>query len=322
MSDQRPLVSAIVPLYNHASYVAQNIRSLIEQSYENMELIVIDDGSTDASFEVVSRMKGECDRRFERVVLVSQDNAGVAATLNRGIEIARGPYLFLLSSDDYVEKTSVDTLLPLVANDDAVCFACGDADFVDDKGRPIIRTRGRQAFTSFVRFHFHGLTGISLPDDFGTYKSFLIGNYIPPGVLLRRSSVREVGGYDTKCAIEDVDLWLKLSKRWRFAFANQTLTHYRWHGKNTALTSRERLRYDELVIFVREAEYCAQNGYYAIWAKAFLERLARFRSAREKLIGGRHNSTSRKMAKSLERAAKVYWARIRAAAQTSTARKP
>ena len=97
LTDNMPLVSIIVPSYNHARYVTQCIDSIMQQTYKNFELIVIDDGSKDNSKEVLTTLQAKY-----KFTLVFQDNHGVAYTLNRGIkEFAKGKYLTFCASDDY-----------------------------------------------------------------------------------------------------------------------------------------------------------------------------------------------------------------------------
>ena len=74
----KPLVSIVIPAYNHEKYIKETIKSLINQTYENLELIVIDDGSTDSTFEKLQELKQECEERFVRVVFQKKENEGTA----------------------------------------------------------------------------------------------------------------------------------------------------------------------------------------------------------------------------------------------------
>ena len=97
MSDGRPLVTVTIPAYNHESYVQMAIDSVMGQSYENIDLIVIDDGSTDHTAEKIREC---CDRYGERIRFVSQKNQGLVRTLNLGIELSKGTYWCQVASDD------------------------------------------------------------------------------------------------------------------------------------------------------------------------------------------------------------------------------
>lgn len=272
-----PLVSIVVPAYNHEKYVGAAIDSLIAQTWPNLELIIVNDGSPDATLEVIHSRHEACEARFTRYEVVDQQNAGVAVALNRGIEAARSEYVYLLSSDDVSEPDAIATLVPMLVDEADVAVASGDCDFIDETGKKTSRAHAGTEYTSFMRFctsHRNDMLG----DNFGSYASLLVGNYILPGLLLRRRAVLEVGGYDPQCVMEDYDLWLKLAKCHRFRFVDRVLSHYRWHGKNTISQGVERISYDQLNLLGREAEYCFANGFGGLWNARSRAALADYRA--------------------------------------------
>lgn len=95
-----PLVSVIIPSYNHDRYVRQAIESVIAQDYPRMELVVIDDGSQDDSQNVIAALSQRCLKRFERFEFRHRANIGLSATLNEGLGWCRGEYVSVLASDD------------------------------------------------------------------------------------------------------------------------------------------------------------------------------------------------------------------------------
>ena len=104
-----PLVTIAIPSYNHGRYVQACIESIIEQDYENIELIIIDDGSTDDSVLRIGEMVARCRARFQRFEFLPRSNKGLCATLNEALEWARGFYFAVSDSDDVLlpSKTSV-----------------------------------------------------------------------------------------------------------------------------------------------------------------------------------------------------------------------
>lgn len=102
-----PLVSIIIPTYNYAKYLIKTIKSCIEQTYKNLEIIIIDDGSTDNTYEVVMNFS-------DRIVYVFQHNSGVSAARNKGLELARGEFIAFLDADDYLTEDSVETRLNIL----------------------------------------------------------------------------------------------------------------------------------------------------------------------------------------------------------------
>ena len=272
-----PLVSIIVPIYNREQFVGATIKSLIAQTYQNLELILVDDGSTDGSVEVIGALAQECRTRFVRFVVLEQPNAGTAAALNRGIAASHGAFLFWLASDDLAEPGTIATLLPELERDPGVGLACGDADFIDAEGRPITQKRDGREFNSFVRFYSSRSKGFNLETDFGSYRSLIGPYYIPIGCLVRRSYFLKAGYFDTRYITEDIELWLRLSKICRFKFVDRVLCHYRLHGTNIHVRRRERLRYDGLRLRLREAKYCITNGLADEWQDAVEARLKGYR---------------------------------------------
>ena len=108
MTEQQPLVSIVIPCYNHSQFVQETIQSIIDQDYENIELIIIDDGSKDNSVEVIQEMIPACEERFVRFEFRYRPNKGLCATLNEALEWCEGEYFSPLASDDIAlpHKTS------------------------------------------------------------------------------------------------------------------------------------------------------------------------------------------------------------------------
>jgi alpha-1,3-rhamnosyltransferase len=276
-----PLVSIVVPVYNHERYIGATIDSLMAQSYPNLELVIVNDGSSDSSLEVLEARRFDCERRFKRFVLIDQINSGVATALNRGIQEARAAFVFLLSSDDLVERDAIESLLPQIVLDPSVALVCGDADFIDANGAPLALERNGIRYSSFTRFCLSWREQVDITSEFGNYRSLIIGNYLPVGILLRRECIIEVGGYDPNCAVDDHDLWLKLAKNYRFKFVDRALSHYRRHGQNTILTKAHQIKFDQLLLMVREAEFCAEQGLTEIWRTSMKNMLFEYRHQRD-----------------------------------------
>lgn len=261
MSERQPLVSAIIPCYNHRAYVGAAIDSILGQTYRNVELIVIDDGSSDGSAALIEQLSGKHGFMF-----ISQANRGLAATLNRGIEISRGKYLALLASDDLYLPDKLEILvarLEQMGPDYAV--ACGDADFIDETGAPLEMAVGSKRYTSFLDYHSLPYP-VDFEREFGRFPDLVANNYIPAmSALLRREAVVEVGMFNESVALEDWDLWLRLSRKYRFAFSPRVLARYRVHGANSVTTMTSRLFDDALLLLEREKSYCQQHDYAEQW---------------------------------------------------------
>ena len=104
----QPLVSVAIPCYNHERFVQDSIQSIIDQTYQNIELIIIDDGSRDGSVEKIKEMIPACQERFVRFEFRHRPNKGLSATLNEALEWCEGKYFSALASDDIVLKNKID----------------------------------------------------------------------------------------------------------------------------------------------------------------------------------------------------------------------
>lgn len=118
---ENPLVSVIVPVYNYSKYIEKCINSLLTQNYENIEIIVIDDGSSDNSYEIADKIA----QKDTRVKTYRQENKGVSAARNYGADMAKGKYLLFVDADDYVGQTYIQKLVENAEkNQSELCF-CG-----------------------------------------------------------------------------------------------------------------------------------------------------------------------------------------------------
>lgn len=111
--EKYPLVSVIIPVYNAEKFLDQCLESVINQSYTNLEIIMVNDGSNDGSLAICQRFAG----RDYRVRVVSQENAGVSRARNAGIELARGRYVTFVDSDDFLEHTAIERLVGMAQKD-------------------------------------------------------------------------------------------------------------------------------------------------------------------------------------------------------------
>jgi glycosyltransferase involved in cell wall biosynthesis len=127
-------ISVIVPIYNVEKYLAQCLEHIINQTFEDIEIICIDDGSTDNSPKILD----EFAKKDERIKIISQKNRGLGATRNRGIEVAKGDYIYFMDGDDYLELTALEELYE-ISKKHCLDFAIFKINnFEDETGEPII----------------------------------------------------------------------------------------------------------------------------------------------------------------------------------------
>lgn len=132
MNTPPPAVSIVVAAYNHARFAAPLVRSIKAQTFADVEVVLVDDGSTDGTFEAWQQLAGD-DARFR---LHRQPNAGVVAARNRGVELARAPLVTIVDSDDVLPRSRTARLVDALNEHPDATMAWGDAWLVDEQGRP------------------------------------------------------------------------------------------------------------------------------------------------------------------------------------------
>jgi len=212
----QPLVSIIVPCYNHERYVQECIKSIIDQDYENIELIVIDDGSQDSSVDKIKEIVPVCKNRFRRFEFISRSNKGLCATLNEAIVWIEGQYFSTIASDDILINTKISKLIIYMLNNLEVSAVFGGMNVVNKNNKIIY---------------------VEVQNIEHTFDDLLIHRNIPsaPASLLRADVVREIGGYPESINIEDWYMWLMMTSRgFRLQSIPQVVVNYRMHEENSS----------------------------------------------------------------------------------------
>ena len=172
MTDINPLVTIIIPSYNHQRYIEQSILSAINQSYGNVEVIIIDDGSSDSSPEIIKRVIEQYSGE-KNITFLRQNNIGLSKTLNKALSMAKGEYVQFLASDDaYLpDKTSV-CVETLHKTSEKIAAVYTDGYIVNQKGQKTARFSDK-----YIR-----------PISSNVYEELLIGNWIPAlGLLYKKN---------------------------------------------------------------------------------------------------------------------------------------
>ena len=121
MMNEKPLVSIIIPVYNAEIYLEKCLNSVVEQTLKDIEIILVNDGSSDNSKEICEKYK----YNDKRVVLIDKDNSGVSDTRNRGIKVANADYLVFLDSDDFIDSNYCEVLYKIISKSDYGLVICG-----------------------------------------------------------------------------------------------------------------------------------------------------------------------------------------------------
>jgi glycosyltransferase involved in cell wall biosynthesis len=213
-----PLVSVIMPVYNHEKFIKKAICSLIEQNYINWELIVIDDGSTDSSANIIKSFKDP------RIFYYYQKNKGVkklAETLNKGLDICRGKFVTMLPSDDYWPVYRLNIQIPYFKNKKTV-LVFGNMFIVDEKDNIIANANLNN------NYHFYN----TFPKSKKIHIYFKENYIMQPTVLIKTKVLKKIGGYiqPKYMYAEDYPTQMHLLFKGDFKFINKKLAYYRMHS--------------------------------------------------------------------------------------------
>lgn len=235
------LVSVLVPAYNHENYIQETIKSVINQTYYNIELIIVDDGSNDLTWQRICDMDIECEKRFIRVIFKKQENQGTCRTLNKLISLTNGEYVYIIASDDVSKPNAIKTEVEFLENNLDYDFVVGDDEFIDPDGKQCYLDKNKNIIydvkqASFLKFSdiYRKRKPFLFGKNFGKYETLCLGNYIPNGYLIRRSIFDKIGPFKPEAPLEDWWLHLQISKYSKMKFLDKILFSYRQHDKNTA----------------------------------------------------------------------------------------
>jgi glycosyltransferase involved in cell wall biosynthesis len=202
-----PRVTVVVPAYNCEASIAEALASVQAQTFTDIEVVLVDDGSSDGTVAAARRFSDLIDLR-----ILSQANAGPSAARNNGIRAARGRYCAFLDADDLMHPERIAAQTALLDHDAALALVHTDLMTFDDNG--IIHPT-RRAFS----------------DPCGGYvlDRLLMDNFITTStVMARTDQLLEVGAFDERRRLsEDFDLWLRIAERWPIGFLDRPLTRYR-----------------------------------------------------------------------------------------------
>lgn len=219
-----PLVSVVIPVYNGARFLAAAIESVLTQSHQPIELILVDDGSTDDSPKVI-------DSYGARVVTIRQKNEGVGRARNAGILCARGDFVAFLDQDDWWTPEKVEKQVRVFLSDDRIGLVHTGVSHYDE----VTAAFAEPFVPNWRRAELIG----------NCYDQLLLGNFIyNSSVMVRRSVLNAVGGFDTEICgntVQDYDLWLRFAQQSTFACLPEELLVFRLHPEQGTWKRRQML---------------------------------------------------------------------------------
>ncbi|MBY0499341.1 MAG: glycosyltransferase family 2 protein [Nitrosomonas sp.] len=263
-----------MPCYNHQEYIQEAIYGVINQTYANIELIILNDGSKDGSHEKILELEDICKARFTHFHYINKLNEGVAATLNRGLILSSGVYIATCSSDDRYVANYIEAAVNEFAQlDDSFAMLTGNANFIDDLGREIYFDENHKIVYDREKAEFISLKELTYdydPVDFirgyGSYRHVISGRcgFLQATMFVKQALI-DVGMYGHGNRVEDVGLCLKIAKKYKAKYIDCVLYNYRLHGENSVMLCRADLSKDIIRLLLTEKEYCLAHGLKTEW---------------------------------------------------------
>lgn len=228
VSNHNPKISIIMPVYNRQETIKNSIFCILNQSYTNFELIIVDDASTDNTSAIILSFE---DERIKHIVL--NKNVGAAAARNIGIRQSKGDWISFQDSDDYWEPDKLRKQVELI----------------NDRSPSII-------FSSFIRYKYgseeyipRGRKYVNLPKEGNLHNQLLLGNFIAtPTVLIPKTFLEKVGGFNEQMPrFQDWELWLRLSAYYPFIWIDEPLVRVHYTENSISSDMSKMIRGYELI---------------------------------------------------------------------------
>lgn len=207
MNSKRPLITVYITNYNYAKFIRQSIESVLNQTMQDFELLIIDDGSTDNSREIIEEY-----RDHEKIDIIYQQNKGLNVTNNIALRVSNGKYIMRLDADDFLTEDALELMTGILEQDDEIGLVFPDYYLVDENG------------TITEEFKRHNFTDeVSLMDQAAHGAC----------TVIRVKHLRALGGYNESFSCQDgYELWVNFIAHYKVRNVNKPLFYYRRHSSN------------------------------------------------------------------------------------------
>lgn len=237
MTSNTPKISVVTPAYNAEKYIAETIESILNQTFEDYEFIIIDDCSTDKTAEIIKEYSDKDPRiTYNR----NQKNLGIAGNRNRGISLAKGEYVVWQDADDISLPTRLEEQVKFMEANPKVGICGSYLQFFDDKGD-------------------HSIRKYAADDKSLRSTIFRFSPVAQPSAMLRRKALEEAGEYDLRWPpAEDLDMSFRIGSKYQFANIPKVLVRYREHPNSATFSKLKKMELSTIAI---RNEHAKKSGY-------------------------------------------------------------
>jgi glycosyltransferase involved in cell wall biosynthesis len=213
-----PEVSVIIPAFNASEFIAEAVDSVLAQSFKDFEVLIVNDGSTDHTLDVLRDYQS-------KVTIINQENQGVSTARNNGINIARGKYLVFLDADDIFMPNKLEDQSDFLDMHPNICAVFSNlcAFTISKNGKK----------TSWP-YHVNKTLVKRIGPPSKNAPIFMVQNILPPvAAMVRKACAHKIGGFDTDLSgLADRDFWYRMGCQYELAFIEEKTAHYRIHSQN------------------------------------------------------------------------------------------
>ena len=203
--NSKPLITVYITNFNYGSFIKQAIESVLNQTQNNFELIIIDDGSTDNSLDIINQYQNN-----PKIRTIKQMNKGLNVSNNIALKLAKGEYIIRLDADDWLKENALEELSSILNKNPKTGLVFADYYHVNQFGVKIERVKRHNFNINLLDQPAHGAC-----------------------TLIRTKILRAIGGYDEDFTCQDgFDLWIRFIQEYEVENINKPLFYYRQHGKN------------------------------------------------------------------------------------------
>jgi len=217
-----PIISVVMPVYNAEQYLDQAIESILNQTFDDFEFIIINDGSLDSSLAIIRKY----ERQDKRIFLIDKDNGGIVDALNDGLRIAKGKFIARMDSDDIAYPNRFEKQIKVFGDNPEIDLVYTDTKLIDKNGDIICDSWRPNLEKTLLNLEIH--------------------TFVPhPTVMFKKDTVLNLGGYTMiRPHAEDLDLWLRMKNNGcKFFYLNKNLLYYRLNPNSVRANAHDNYWY-------------------------------------------------------------------------------
>lgn len=244
-----PKVSVIIPTYNRENYICEAIDSILSQTYKDFEIIIVDDGSTDNTKDIIKKYEN-------KVLYFYQANAGPGAARNRGIKEAKGELIAFLDADDVWLPDKLKSEIEVFDKSSACDLVYCNGEFIDEEGRSLKR-------------NVCCSSGLSKTEEVSFDRILEKWDIYPSMVMVKKNILIEFGGFDEEYGFEEYILWFNIAQKYKIFYLDENLVKRKFSIQSLTHRDPRKMRNREIQFYIKA------NSYFPAYKAYFLKRISR-----------------------------------------------